>query len=172
MVNITLSKASSDWKIQPNLADYNEVRKNFSWEPVRAKVEDLPDDNLSIGMKLALINSNGNPSPQEIPSPFQEPSIQPISPEISPMPPAPMEPKPIEISPFQEPGEKPIPEEMPPKVPIEPLPIEVPPKEEPGEKPIPDDLPPKKEPTPEKEPPIEAPPVEEPPTKEPVDALT
>ena len=129
MENITLPTASSDWKVQPNLTDYNEVRKSFSWSSVRVEMEDL---------------ANGNPTPQEIPPPFQEPSIQPISPEISPMPPAPMEPKPIEISPFQEPGEKPIPEEMPPKEPIEPLPIEVPPKEVPGEKPIPDDLPPKK----------------------------
>ena len=38
----TLSKASQQWKVKPNLRDYDAIRKSFSWEAVRGELDGLP----------------------------------------------------------------------------------------------------------------------------------
>lgn len=67
----------------------------------------------------------GQQHPKEVPSPFHEPSIQPLPPEITPIPEIPTEPHPVEIP------------EIPPihEPPGEPAPVEIPPDEEPEEEP-------------------------------------
>lgn len=133
-----------------------------------------PGEKLPVGTVLALINPEENAAHKETPSPIKEPSVPTISPEISPLPNLPSEPKPIEVSPSQDPIEKPIPEEIPEEEPSKkPMPSEFPPPKDPEEQPIPVDIPPpEKEPNPEKERPIDVPPVEEPPTEIPHDLLT
>ncbi len=43
-----IHKTSADWKVPPNLRDYEQERAAFSWESVRSQLDGLPDGGLNI----------------------------------------------------------------------------------------------------------------------------
>jgi acetyl-CoA synthetase len=50
MDQATLSKASEDWKVRPNLTDYETICREFSWRAIREKLNGLPGER---GLNIA-----------------------------------------------------------------------------------------------------------------------
>ncbi|HEX6550159.1 MAG TPA: acetate--CoA ligase [Gammaproteobacteria bacterium] len=58
-----LHKDASRWRIAPNLKDYAEVRRDFSWQQARAELDGLPDGGLNIGYEAVdrhALGANAN----------------------------------------------------------------------------------------------------------------
>lgn len=61
MEQTTLSKASEEWKVQPNLTDYDTIRRTFSWQDIRNELSGLPNQRgLNIAYEAVDRHANGS----------------------------------------------------------------------------------------------------------------
>ena len=55
-----IHKTSADWKVPPNLRDYEQERAGFSWESVRSELDGLPDGGLNIAWEAVGRHARGD----------------------------------------------------------------------------------------------------------------